>query len=280
MTLDLIAAIATRIAVPLLIAAAWYRRRSWSNRWEQPITLHLILLAIGLGAATHLVSIEGPLTDYIYGHCLDTYIGDVATLFGFAVLASTMLTRISTDDDDAQQLVNKLVAPFVTLAPALMLAATIVSAPSPAGRPAALFPATDGWLEVTDAWQAAYWCIFYVSGGTLAAITAWAARIITTDPRSRFGARLWLFAMRCAALACLMGVVNTVTDLNVSWLVWMLSALVSITAAAAGYLSWRRRMQPFRRLLEFTRTTRCERRTFNTSTPHRNREGDEPAPAL
>ncbi|AIM50376.1 hypothetical protein PBI_OMNICRON_43 [Mycobacterium phage Omnicron] len=279
MTLDLAAAISTRFAVILLIAAAWYRRRSWSNRWQQPITLHLILLAVGMTAATDLVSVRGSIAKLTYTDWLGTYIGDVATIFGFAALASTMLARVSFNDTDAQHLVSQRVMPIVTLAPAFMLAARIESQPNTPTQPPELFPATEGWLAVADGWQIAYCCTFYIGCGTLAAITAWAAHIVATDPRSRFGARLWVFAMRCTTLACLVGVVNAVTVLQISWLVWILSAIGAIASAAAAWLSWRKRMQPFRRLLQFTHTTRGERRTFNTLTQRRHVEGG-PTPAV
>ncbi|AXQ53062.1 hypothetical protein SEA_RANDO14_42 [Mycobacterium phage Rando14] len=280
MTIDLAAAISTRVAVILLIATAWYRRRSLSNRWQQPITLHLILLAVGMTAATDLVAVRGSIAKLTYTDWLGTYIGDVATIFGFAALASTMLARVSFNDIDAQHLVNQRVMPIATLAPALMLAARIESQPNDPARPPELFPATEGWLSVADGWQIAYCCAFYVGCGTLAAIAAWAARIITTDPRSRFGAHLWIFAMRCTALSCVVGVVNAVTVLQISWLVWMLSAIGAITSATAAWLSWRKRLQPFRRLLQFTRTTRGERRTFNTRARRWHLEDGEPRSAV
>ncbi|AJK27368.1 hypothetical protein PBI_KRATIO_39 [Mycobacterium phage Kratio] len=281
-TLDLIASASTRAAVPGLFAVVWYRRRTWSNRWEQPITLHLVLLIVALVAATHIVSVAGPFSQLIYTHGIDTYIGDVAALFGMAVITSTMLARVSFDDHDAQHLIDQRVMPIVTLAPALMFAATLLRTPGPGVRqPEVLFPSPADWLIVTDWWHAAYWCIFYTACGALAVIAAWAARIIATDRRNRFGARMWLFSMQCTMLTCFVGVLNALLPVHLSWLVWLLSALVCATAAAAAFLSWRRRMQPFRQLLRFTHITREERRIYQRTVQRRRHfEGDEPAPAV
>ncbi|AXQ63216.1 membrane protein [Mycobacterium phage Collard] len=281
-TLDLIASASTRAVVPGLIAVVWYRRRTWSNRWEQPITLHLVLLTIGITAATHLVSVAGPFSQLIYTHGIDTYIGDVAALFGLAVIASTMLTRVSFDDHDAQRLIDQRVMPIVTLAPALMFGATLMRTPGPGFRdPEVLFPSTEYWLIVTDWWHAAYWCIFYISCAVLASIAAWAARIIATDKLNRVGAHMWLLAMRCTVFACVIGIINAMLPVHLSWLVWMASALVATIAAVAAFTSWRRRMKPFRRLLRFTHTTREERRICKRNAQiRRHYEGDEPAPAV
>ncbi|QQV92646.1 hypothetical protein SEA_PSYCHO_41 [Mycobacterium phage Psycho] len=281
-TLDLIASASTRAVVPGLLAVIWYRRRTWSNRWEQPITLHLVLLTIGIAVATHLVSVAGPFSQLIYAHGIDTYIGDVAALFGTAVIASTMLARVSFDDHDAQRLIDQRVMPIVTLAPALMFAATLVRTPGPGLRQReVLLQPTEGWLPVTDWWHAAYWCVFYTSCAILASVAAWAVRIIATDERNRASAHMWLLAMRFTVFACLIGIINALLPVHLGWLVWLAVALVSTIAAAAAFTSWRRRMKPFRRLLRFTHTTREERRTLKRNAPiRRHYEGDEPAPAV
>lgn len=272
-TLDAIATAAQWTAVTALFAAAWYRRHSWSYRWEQPITLHLILLGVGLTLTGHLLAPRGTLPQCIYANSLDTYIGDVMILLAFAVLASNMLTRVSDDDTEAQQLIKQRVMPIVTAAPALMLATLTL------GNPTLSTDSDDLLAAKFDGWMVAYWCILFTSIGACAAMSSWALRIIAEDEKQRAGAHTWQLAMQFTLAACAAGIANAFIAMPIGWLVWVLGLAASATAAAAATMSWRRRMQPFRLLMHFMHTTRRELRDNDIEQP-RHPEGDTPEPAV
>ncbi|AXH46883.1 membrane protein [Mycobacterium phage Aminay] len=236
------------ISVTLVVNvwSLWARRGTWRSYWDSGATWAIAFLTVA-------AVLDSPARRHVIGSRIYTitgqwhllgWLGHVCCLLAAAALVVHVWVRLL--DAAGIRLLMARIAPVLTAAPPLMLAA-IVTSPATSKRHGV---SSELIAVPVDGWLTAYWVVFCTAMAYLLGLAVWGLTILRHVPESRMHAEVWLAGLTLAGAAA--GVrILTLPSLGgldphtVALTVWGLTCAAAITLSWSGGTSWRQRARWF-----------------------------------